>query len=67
MSTGIKVKLLFVDDGSYHHETLALPDGALDGYERLIDALREEPAVLARTFVDVERLCAAHVMEADEE
>lgn len=59
----VKVRLLFVDDGSYHHETLTLPDAALDGYDRLIDALREEPEVLARTYVDVERLCAAYVVE----
>lgn len=63
----VKVRLLFVDDGSYHHETLTLPAAALDGYDRLIDALREDPAVLTRTFVDVGRLCAAYVVEGDTE
>ncbi len=62
----VRVRLLFVDDGSYHHETLTLPAGVLEGYDRLIDALREEPEVLARTFVDVERLCAAYVVEGGE-
>ena len=38
---------------------------SLDGYDRLIDALREDPAVLARTWVDVSRLCAAYRMDED--
>jgi len=61
----IRVRLLFVDEGSYHHEVIRIPEDALDGYDRLIDALREEPSVLARTWVDVSRLCAAYRMEED--
>jgi len=61
----IRVRLLFVDEGSYHHEIVRIPEGALDGHERLIDALREDPAVLARTWVDVSRLCAAYRMQED--
>ena len=61
----VRVKLLFVDGGSYHHETLTVPARALEGYERLIDCLREEPSVLARVYVDVDRLCAAY--RADDE
>jgi hypothetical protein len=59
----VKVRLLFVDDGSYHHETIELPADLLEGYERLIDGLREEPAVLKRAYVDIGRLCAAWVVE----
>lgn len=61
----IKVRLLFVDDGSYHHEELRVPAAALKDYERLIDALREEPSVLKQVFVDVDRLCAAWVVDED--
>lgn len=62
----MKVRLLFVDDGSYHHEDVRLPGEILEGYERLIDCLREEPRVLERVYVDVERLCAAWVVDEDD-
>lgn len=61
------VRLLFVDEGSYHHELIRLPTDALDGYERIIDCLREEPSVLKRVYVDVERLCSASVVDEDAE
>lgn len=61
----MKIRLLFVDDGAYHHEEIQLPDGSLDDYERLIDGLREDPAVLRQLFLDVERLCAAWVIAGD--
>ena len=56
----VKVRLLFVDDGSFHHEEVRVPEEALAGYDRLIDCLREDPSVLKRVHLDVERLCAAH-------
>lgn len=59
------VRLLFVDDGSYHHERIRVPAAAVERYERLIDCLREDPSVLRRTYVDVERLCSASVVEDD--
>ena len=61
-----RVRLLFADDGAYHRETLSLPAQALERYERLIDCLREDPEVLARVHVDVERLCAAYLVDADD-
>lgn len=61
----VGVRLLFVDEGSYHHETVRIPGDALDGYDRLIDAVREDPAVLKRTWVDVRRLCAVYLVEED--
>lgn len=61
------VRLLFVDEGSYHHETVRIPAGVLGRYDRLIDCLREDPAVLARLHVDVTRLCSATLVdEADD-
>lgn len=69
MSQRVRVRLLFVDEGSYHHEEVEVPAGILDGYERLIDGLREDPEVLRHLHVDVTRLCAAYLVdeEADEE
>jgi len=59
----VKVRLLFVDDGSYHHEEVDLPMGALGAYERLIDFVREDEEVVKRVHVDMERLCAAYLVE----
>ncbi len=59
----VKVRLLFVDEGSYHHEEVELPAEALDGYSRLIDCVREDEAVQKRVYVDVARLCSAWVVE----
>jgi hypothetical protein len=59
------VRLLFVDEGSYHHEEVEIPAEALDAYDRLIDCVREDPAVLKGLFVDPDRLCAAYVVARD--
>lgn len=59
----VKVRLLFVDEGSYHHEVISVPADAVERYDRLVDLLQEEPAVLRSTFVDLGRLCAAHLVE----
>jgi len=52
-----------VEDGAFHHEEIRVPAETVDRYERLIDLLQEEPEVLRRTYVDMERLCAAHLVE----
>jgi hypothetical protein len=59
----MKVRLLFVDEGSYHHEDVEIPSEGLDGYARLIDCVREDEAVQQRMYVDVARLCAAWLVE----
>ena len=56
----VTVRLLFVDQGSYHHEDVELPADSVKAYERLIDCLREDPVVLKRVYVDVDRLVAAY-------
>ena len=61
MSDSVKVRLLFVDDGEYHHETVEVPAASIDAHERLIDCLREDEAVQKTIFVDVDRLVAAHI------
>lgn len=63
----VTVRLLFVDDGEYHHEKVGLPAGAVARYERLIDCLREDQEVLARLYVDIERLCSAQIVEVPDD
>ena len=60
-----RIRLLFVDEGSYHHEEVEIPSASMEGDERLIDCVREDPEVLKRVFVDVERLCAAYLVEEE--
>ena len=56
----VTVRLLFVDEGSYHHEDVEVPASSVEAYDRLIDCLREDPVVLKQVYVDVDRLVAAH-------
>ena len=60
----VKVRLVFVDDGEFHDETIGIPADAVERHERLIDCLREDPEVLGRVFVDVDRLVAASVRDS---
>ena len=57
------MRLVFVENGSYHHEEVTVGTDALEAHERLIDALREDPVILKEIFVDVSRLCAAYLVE----
>ncbi|HSH75214.1 MAG TPA: hypothetical protein VLA09_06005 [Longimicrobiales bacterium] len=61
----VTVRLVFADGGSFHSVDVGLPAKALDRHDRLVDSLREDPEVLARVHVDVERLCAAYRVEGD--
>ena len=55
------VRLLLVDEGSFHHEEVHIPTEVMAGYDRLIDCLMEDPAVLKRLHVDVSRVCSAEL------
>ena len=55
------IRLLFVDEGSFHHEEVQIPVEAIAGYDRLIDCLMEDPTVLKRLHVDVSRVCSAEL------
>ena len=55
------IRLLFVDDGSFHHEEVEIPAESMAGYDRLIDCLMEDPDVLKRFHVDVSRVCPAEL------
>lgn len=59
-ASSVKLRLLFVDDGDYHDENVVVPAGGIDDYERLLDFIREDPAVLKHLHVDMDRLCAAY-------
>ena len=57
----IAVRLVLADRGAFHEIVVHLPADVLERYGRLIDALREDPAVTAEIYVDARRLVAAHV------
>jgi hypothetical protein len=59
----MKIRLLFVDEGSYHQEDVEVSAEGLEAYDRLIDYLREDEAVQKSIFVDVKRLSAAWVVD----
>ena len=59
----VKVRVLFADSGSFHHEEIEVPATAVEGYDRLIDGLQEDPAFLNEVFLDVERLCGAWIIQ----
>ena len=60
----VQVKLVFADRGSFHEMFVQVPAEVLDRYERLIDALREDPEVTHLIHVDPKRLVAAYVQES---
>lgn len=62
-----KVRLLFVDEGSYHREVVSVPAGAIDRYDRLVDLFLEDPEVLKGTYVDLDRLCGAWLVDDGDE
>jgi len=57
----VTVRLLFVDEGSYHHEEVEIPASSMEDYDRLIDCVREDAAVLRRLHVDVDRLVSVYL------
>jgi hypothetical protein len=59
----VRVRLLFVDEGSYHHEEVEIPAKSLEAHDRIIDCVREDSDVLRRVYVDVDRLCSAYLVD----
>ena len=57
-----RVRLVLSDGGGFHNEEVDIPSASLDGYDRLIDCLREDPEVLRRVHVDADRLSAAYIV-----
>lgn len=55
----VPVRLVLADHGSFHDVVVELPAGVLNRYERIIDALRSDPAIMAEMYIDPKRLVAA--------
>ena len=58
----LKVRLVLSEGGAFHNEEIEIPATSLEGYHRLVDCLREDPQVLKRIHVDVDRLAVAYVV-----
>ena len=63
----INVRVLFADEGGFHSEVISLPAGGLGDYDRLIDFVREDEAVLRECYLDVDRLCSARQVEEEDD
>ena len=61
-----RVRLVFADEGTFHAETVVVPLERLGDYERLIDLIREDPAVTRHIYVDLKRLVSAYVLDEEE-
>jgi hypothetical protein len=61
--TRIPVKLVFADRGAFHDVVVELPSDVLSRHDRIIDALREEPSITGKVYVDLRRLVAAYVVQ----
>jgi len=61
-----RVRLLFVDEGSFYHEEIDIPIDAIGRYERLVDCLQEDPGVIKGVYVDLSRLCSAQLVDVEE-
>lgn len=64
--TTTRVKLVFADRGSFHDMFVSVPTDVLGRYERLIDALREDPEITHTLHVDPRRLVAASVVSDED-
>lgn len=65
MSERVRVRLVLADGGNFHVQDVTIPTASLEGYERLIDCLREDPEVLKELHVDYARLAAAQLLRDD--
>ena len=67
MDGRVRVRLLYAEEGGFYSEVISLPAGGIGRYERLIDFLREDEAVLKECYVDVGRLCSAQIDDDHDE
>ena len=66
MSDRVQIRLVLADGGDFLVQDVSVPRASLADYDRLIDALREDPVILKELHVDYSRLCAAQLLEASE-
>lgn len=62
-SDRIQVRVLYAGRGGYHSEVISVPGDGMEEHERLIDFIREDPAVAAECYIDAARLCSAQVVD----
>ena len=62
MSDRVQVRLVLADGGEFLVHDVSIPKSSLEEYDRLIDALREDPVILKELHVDYARLCAAQLL-----
>jgi hypothetical protein len=60
-----RISILLADEGAFHTQELTVPLSVVQDYDRLIDGLREDPAVLKKIHLDIGRLAAAWVEDAE--
>lgn len=58
----VRVRLVLAEGGEFMVQDVAVPTASLEPYDRLIDALREDPVILKELYVDYDRLCAAQLL-----
>jgi hypothetical protein len=61
VSEQLPVRLVLAEGGSFHTLVVEIPAALVERYDRLIDLLREEPAVTGAIYVDHRRLVAAYI------
>lgn len=61
----IRIRLLFADEGAFYTQELGVPLSVVEGYDRIIDGLQEDPEVLKKVYLDMGRLAAAWVAEEE--
>ncbi len=66
-SDRMRVRVLYAGRGGYHSEVISVPGDGMAEHDRLIDFIREDPAVAAECYIDAARLCSAQVVDEEEE
>jgi len=62
----IQVRILYAGRGGYHSEVISVPGRGMEEHNRLIDFIREDPAVAAECYIDAARLCSAQIVEEED-
>lgn len=62
----IQVRILYAGRGGYHSEVISVPGRGMEEHDRLIDFIREDPAVAAECYIDAARLCSAQIVEDED-
>lgn len=66
MSARVKVRLTLADGGDFLVQDVHVPAASLERYDRLVDALREDPEILKELYVDHERLVVAQLLGTED-